>query len=267
MFGWAVALFAVMGAAILFLNGTIGTSPDAGTAPQAAAQTGLPTLSGRVVDEADLIDAATEQAIVDKLAAFEARSSDQVVVATIVSLGGEPLEDYANRLFRHWGLGQAGENNGVLLLVARDDRKVRIEVGYGLEGTLTDALAKLIIEETLVPAFRAGEFARGIAEGTDQIIAVLSGDTAELEARARRNATGGQSWPVIIFVALWFGIVFTGIAFAILAPIFGRKTGKGRYEWLGIEMTTTGSSSASSSSGGFSGGGGSSGGGGASGSW
>src|SRR5690606_4860894 len=147
----------------------------------------LPALTGRVVDNADLIDPAAEAALTQKLAAFEQKSSDQIVVATVPDLGGEAIEPYANRLFRAWGLGQAGENNGILLLVARDDRKMRIEVGYGLEGTLTDLHSKLIIENTMVPAFRAGDFSAGISRAVDDIIMVLEGNAAELEARAERN--------------------------------------------------------------------------------
>lgn len=246
--------------------------PEAVAAGQARA-TGFPELTGRVVDAAGLIDEATEAAITSRLEAFEARSSDQIVVVTIDSLEGAVLEDYANRLFRYWGLGQAGENNGVLLLVARSDRKIRIEVGYGLEGILTDALARLIIENALVPAFRAGDYSRGIDEGTGLIVQVLSGDTAELEARARRNGDRADepvNWFGIVFAIFWFGFVLSIVGFSLLAPVFGRKTGKNRYKWLGIETTTGGSGRSGSSgghSGGFSGGGGSSGGGGASGSW
>ncbi|WP_208760232.1 TPM domain-containing protein, partial [Mesorhizobium tianshanense] len=111
----------------------------------------LPALTGRVVDNAGIIDAATKAALTQKLADFEAKSSDQIVVATVDSLDGEEIEPYANRLFRAWKLGQAGEDNGVLLLVAKNDRKMRIEVGYGLEGTLTDLHTKLIIENDMVP--------------------------------------------------------------------------------------------------------------------
>ncbi|QDZ03374.1 YgcG family protein [Nitratireductor mangrovi] len=241
----------------------------------------LPALTGRVVDNAGLIDAATETDLIATLAAFEQKSSDQIVVATIESLDGEAIEPFANRLFRAWGLGQAGEDNGVLLLVAKNDRRMRIEVGYGLEGTLTDLHAKLIIENTMVPAFRAGDFAGGISRAVDDIITVLEGNAAELEERAERNQPSGWNFePEIIFIILWFGLFFGAFGFALFARIFGKKIGPGRYRWLGIEVTygssggsssgsysSGGSSWSSGSSGGFSGGGGSSGGGGASGSW
>jgi uncharacterized protein len=241
----------------------------------------LPALTGRVVDDAQLIDPASETALTAKLADFEKRSSDQIVVATVPDLGGESIEPFANRLFRAWGLGQAGQNNGILLLVARDDRQMRIEVGYGLEGTLTDLHSKLIIENTMVPAFRAGDFAGGITGAVDDIIMVLEGNAAELEQRARRaqEAEGGIDWFVVAFIALWCILFFGGMAMAILPPIFGRKVGPRKYRWLGMDFNYTssggGSSSgggwssggSSSSGGGFSGGGGSSGGGGASGRW
>lgn len=261
--------------------------------PGALLAQSLPALTGRVVDNAALIDAAAESALVTRLAAFEAKSSDQIVVATVPDLGGEAIEPYANRLFRAWGLGQAGEDNGVLLLVARDDRKMRIEVGYGLEGTLTDLHSRLIIENTMVPAFRAGDFTRGITGAVDDIILVLEGNGAELEARAKRNRQsggGGMPWFVMVFLAIWGTLFFGSIAFALLAPVFGRRIAPGRYEWLGVEVAYSGGGGSSSGSGwssgrsggsgrssggsgwssgggGFSGGGGSSGGGGASGSW
>jgi uncharacterized protein len=239
----------------------------------------LPALTGRVVDNAGIIDAATETDLVARLEAFEQRSSDQIVVATVPNLGGEEIEPYANRLFRAWGLGQAGEDNGILLLVAVDDRRMRIEVGYGLEGTLTDLHSKLIIENTMVPAFRAGDFSGGISQAVDDIILVLEGDAAELEARAERNEPSFDYDMIlpIAFVVLWVAIFGGAIAFAILVPRFGKKIGPKRYRWLGMDWDFNSSGSSSSSSGsscssgssssGFSGGGGSSGGGGASGSW
>lgn len=247
----------------------------------AYAQDTFPKLTGRVMDYAELITPATKMKLIDMLAAFEAKSSDQVVVATITSLEGRPLEEYANLLFRHWKLGQVDENNGVLLLIAKNDRKVRIEVGYGLEGELTDVLSKLIIENIIVPNFRANQFSDGIYEGAEQIIGVLSGNAAELKARARRTnqptkfSSDDESvpWPVYLFIAAFLAL---GL-FPILASIFGKKLGAGRYKWLGVIVDVRGSGnnrrgsgggwSGGSSGGGFSGGGGSSGGGGASGSW
>ncbi|MEQ1953739.1 YgcG family protein [Mesorhizobium sp. CN2-181] len=253
----------------------------------------LPKLTGRVADTAGMIDPATETALSQKLEAFEKKSSDQIVVATVDSLDGEAIEPYANRLFRAWGLGQGGENNGILLLVAKADRKMRIEVGYGLEGTLTDLHSKLIIENTMVPAFRAGDFSGGISRAVDDIIMVLEGNAAELEARAKRNPSADNAledvdWIFVLFIALWATIFLGGMAMAILPPIFGTKIGPNRYRWLGMDITVGGRSSrggwssgsssggwssggggwsSGSSGGGFSGGGGSSGGGGASGSW
>src|SRR5215813_6277390 len=112
-------------------------------ASAAVAQTlTFPTPTGRVVDDAGILDAATRTALTEKLSALEAKTTDQLVVATVKSLQGTSVEDYGNRLFRNWRLGQAGKNNGVLLMVAPNERKVRIEVGYGLEGTLPDAVSK-----------------------------------------------------------------------------------------------------------------------------
>jgi uncharacterized protein len=255
--------------------------------PLAAFAASLPALTGRVVDNAGMIDAATEVLLTQKLTDFEKKGSDQIVVATIPSLDGEAIEPYANRLFRAWNLGQAGEDNGVLLLVARDDRKMRIEVGYGLEGTLTDLHSKLIIENDMVPAFRAGDFSGGIEKAVDDMIMVLEGNPEELEARGARNQDTSMEiddWIPVIFITVWAILFFGGFAMAILPPIFGQKIGPRRYRWLGMtfDMNSQRSSGGSSgggwssggggwssggSGGGFSGGGGSSGGGGASGGW
>lgn len=248
----------------------------------------LPALTGRIVDNAGLLDSTTKAALTRKLEDFEKKSSDQIVIATVPDLGGDDIESYANRLFRAWGLGQAGENNGILLLVARDDRKMRIEVGYGLEGTLTDLHSKLIIENTMVPAFRAGNYSGGVAKAVDDVIMVLEGNGVELEARARRNEQtrlDEAELDDLIFFVIFATIFFGGLATAILPPILGRKIGPGRYRWLGMDFRygqgrsgggswggggggwSSGRGGWSSGGGGFSGGGGSSGGGGASGSW
>ena len=256
------------------------------SASPATAQT-FPPLTGRVVDTADLIDPATKAALTEKLAAFEEKSSDQVVVATIPSLEGETIEDYGYRLGRAWGIGQKGENNGVVLLVARDDHKVRIEVGYGLEGTLTDALSSVIIQTDILPAFRSGDYAAGISKGVDGILTVLSGNAAELQARAERNkGWSGDDVATGLFVLVFFGIWALVIAMFVLSRLArrrGKKVGPNRYRWLGMVWTLGNASSGrgfsrgggsfgggsfgGGSSGGFSGGGGSFGGGGSSGSW
>ena len=221
-------------------TGKVKTAQAIGPAIGLGAKADFPKLTGRVVDLAKLLSPQEEADLIAKLAAFEEKSSDQLVVATITSLNGENLEDYANQLFRHWGLGQAQENNGVLLLVSKNDRKLRIEVGYGLEGTLTDAASKLIIDNIIVPSFKVGEFGKGITQGADMIISVLSGDSAELEARARRNISTSDDeqvdWPFIVFITIWATLFFGPIAIAILVPMFGEKLGPGHYKWLGIEV-------------------------------
>lgn len=243
----------------------------------------FPKLTGRIVDNANLINASDEANLIEKLAAFEKRSSDQLMVATIHSLQGQNLEEYSNLLFREWGLGQAEENNGVLLLVSKADRKIRIEVGYGLEGILTDAASKIIIDQIIVPQFKAGNFSAGIVSGAEKIISVLSGDQIELQSRAKRNFESRRNdinWSELIFFIIWGTLFFGPLAFSILAPIFGEKIGPHHYKWLGISIKPGRGGSAGShggsggfgggfsgGGGGFSGGGGSSGGGGASGGW
>ncbi|TJX65087.1 MAG: YgcG family protein, partial [Mesorhizobium sp.] len=205
--------------------------------PLVAFAADLPALTGRVVDNAGIIDAATKAALTQKLADFETKGSDQIVVATIPSLGGEEIEPYANRLFRFWKLGQAKENNGVLLLVAPNDRKMRIEVGYGLEGTLTDLHTKLIIENDMVPAFRAGDFPGGISKAVDDMIMVLEGNPEELEARGKRNPADSSTPmdPIVaVFLILWATMFFGGLAMAFLPPMFGTKLSPGVYRWLGM---------------------------------
>ena len=151
----------------------------------------FPALTGRIVDEARLIDAPTRERLESLLTQHEAKTSDQVVVATVSGLGGTSIEDYANQLFRHWKLGQAKSNNGVLLLVAPNERRVRIEVGYGLEGQLTDAVASMIIQAAITPKFRAGDFAGGIERGAEAIVSTIAGGT-EWQERVKLRDSGGD---------------------------------------------------------------------------
>ena len=228
----------------------------------------FPSLTGRVVDQANIIESTTRTAIEQKLADLEAKSGIQLVVATVTSLEGQEIEPYANQLFRTWQLGEKAKNNGVLLLVAPNERRVRIEVGYGLEGTLTDALSKVIITNAITPRFKAGDFSGGISRGVDDIITVLTTDSSEWQQRPALRLDANQTvdpgnWALIIGLIILVGLL-------IVSPGF-------RWFFFNVALNillSSGSSSSgsgggggSSGGGGFSGGGGSSGGGGASGSW
>jgi len=251
---------------------------------QVLAQKAVPQLSGRVVDLASMINAGDEADLTARLQAHEAATSNQIVVLTIPSLEGEALEEYSLQVARNWALGQKDKNNGVLFLVAKNDRKMRIEVGYGLEGTLTDAIASFIIRGTITPLFKKGRFNGGIVAGTGQIIDVLESDEAALEQwrqRSKKTSSGKDpEWPFFIFIALWLMIMSGGLLSNILVRMFGREIKPGHYRWLGIDAgpnapkskrsgrsSRGGGWSGGSSGGGFSGGGGSFGGGGSSGGW
>ena len=166
----------------------------------------LPALSGRVVDEANILDPATRAALTQKIADFEAKTSDQLVVVTLKSLQGTSIEDFGVELGRRWRIGQKDTNNGVLLIVVPSERKVRIEVGYGLEGTLTDAVSKLIIENAIIPRFRANDVPGGVSRGVDDIISVLSGDAEEWKQRAARRPDPTPPWGTILILILAFGV-------------------------------------------------------------
>src|SRR6516165_6022920 len=171
----------------------------AGLAVLAAA---FPALTGRVVDQANIIPAATRSALEQRLADLEAKSGIQLVVATVASLGGQEIEPYANQLFRTWKLGEKTKNNGVLLLVAPNERRVRIEVGYGLEGTLTDALSKVIITNAMAPRFKSGDYSGGISRGVDDIITVLTTDSSEWQQRPslRLDSEDTPDWVALFLI-------------------------------------------------------------------
>ncbi len=233
-----------------------------------AAALDFPPLAGRVVDEANILDQATRAALTQKLAALEAKTTDQLVVVTLKSLQGTSIEDFGYQLGRHWRIGQKDKNNGVLLIVVPSERKVRIEVGYGLEGTLTDAISKLIIENAIVPRFRANDFPGGITRGVDDIIQVLTGDAAEWKQRAAKRPDSTAGWATLLVFVLVFGLigfVFFMVAGGKVNDRKGRRGGSSGSVWSG--GSGSGSSWSSGSSGDFSGGGGSFGGGGSSGSW
>ncbi|MDR4495137.1 MAG: YgcG family protein [Nitrospirales bacterium] len=267
----------------------------------------IPPLTGRVVDLAQILSPADRSNLNKSLAAHESETSNQVAVLILPSLEGEPLEEISHRIASAWNLGQKGTDNGILLLVAIQERKIRIEVGYGLEGTLTDAKSAQIIRHEMVPRFRQGEYPRGISAGVQAILgtiegtysntassgpsepqdpgvweifglAVLLGTLVGLFLGSRRRLNGSIIGMLLSFVvafpaALWLGLL-AGAVTSILVSIFSKvggstMTNTAGWGWPGSSWPTGGSGGFGGGSfgGGFGGGGGSFGGGGASGSW
>ncbi|MEP1422539.1 MAG: TPM domain-containing protein [Erythrobacter sp.] len=196
----------------------------------ALAQPEFPALSGRVVDTADIIPADVEAQLTAKLEALETQSQRQLVVTTVPNLQGYDISDYGYQLGREWGLGDGERNDGALLIVAPNDRKVRIEVGYGLEGYLTDALSSVIIQNEVLPRFRDGDMPGGIVSGTDAIIAqlVLPPDEAAkiaAEATQTRQSDGGFPFGFLI----WIGFMF----FFFVLPIIRGSRRRRKYRSKG----------------------------------
>ncbi|OYW87389.1 MAG: methanol dehydrogenase [Sphingobium sp. 32-64-5] len=241
-------------------------------APALHAQT-FPALSGRVVDAAGLLSPAQKTTLDGKLAALEQQSRRQLVVVTIPDLGGYDIADYGFRLGDHWGIGDKDRDDGALLIVAPRERKVRIEVGYGLEGVLTDALSARIIRNSIIPHFRDNDFPGGIDAGVDAITRLLllpPDEARKLAEQARQEAQSsggnGEMVIVILFILLFF-----------VLPMFLGGRGGRAYRRGGLPVILWGpglgggggwgGGGSRSGGGGFSGGGGGFGGGGASGGW
>lgn len=235
----------------------------------------FPKLTGRVVDEAHLLSPEQVGALDAKLAALEQQSQRQVVVVTVPGLQGYDIADYGYKLGRAWGIGDKGRNDGALLIVAPTERKVRIEVGYGLEGIITDGLSSDIIRNTIVPRFKANDYAGGIDAATDQIITQLrlpDDEARKVAALAQANqdkaAEPRFDFGTVVFLIVFFfffvlpflramrggGRRYGGSPGVMIFPSGGWGGGGGGSDWGG-------------GGGGFSGGGGSFGGGGSSGSW
>jgi len=236
--------------------------------PARAAPT-FPPLTGRVVDNAHLLSAEGTQALSAKLEAFEAATGHQVVVVTLPTLQGYEIEDYGYQLGRTWQIGQKGKNDGALLIIAPTERKVRIEVGYGLEGVMTDALSNVIIQQKVLPPFKAGDMEAGIIGGTDAIIAQLSASPEEAAATLKavskpshhsRSRIDPGGLIMMIFVLFW-----------VMGGVFGRRRGGlgALLPWIILSGGFGGGRGGNDGfgGGGFGGGGGSFGGGGSSGSW
>lgn len=245
-------LFAVFLFVAFFAAAPFAASPFVVTAAEAAAaEPKFPALTGRVVDEANLLSPAAKARLTEWLAEYEAQTKRQVVVVTVSTLQGLPIEDYGYRLGRFWGIGQKDLNTGALLLVAPAERAVRIEVGYGLEGELTDAQSRVIIENDILPQFRQGNYEGGIFAGTTAILRALGWQGEGQNAPRAAEDSPIPPWVFIVLVVVFLVVMRGG---GMFVPMGGGV-------WRG------GSRGGFGGGGGFSGGGGSFGGGGATGRW
>jgi uncharacterized protein len=220
----------------------------------------FPPLTGRVVDDAGILSSDTRSQLTQLLAQEEKQAKNQIVVATLKSLQGVAIEQYGYQLGRAWGIGQKGKNNGALVIVVPSTHQVRIEVGYGLEGQLTDAQTRVIIDQFMLPAFRRGDYDTGVLDGTQAVLKVLGGVTLSPDQDQQNDdddrSSGGGHWIFILVILIWL------VCGRFLWPLLflgGGRWGGGGFGGGGF--------GGGSGGGGFSGGGGSFGGGGASGSW
>ncbi len=237
----------------------------------------FPALTGRVVDTANLLDPAQEQALTAKLAALETQTQRQFVVTTIPDLGDYDIADYGYRLGRAWKLGGKERDDGLLLIVAPNSRKVRFEVAYGLEGVMTDATSNDIIQRDILPRFRSNDFPGGINAGVDRAIAQLKltpEEAAKVAAATKKQSRQSQGPDIGTILFLLF------LFFFVILPVMRSFRGGRRYEGANVPVIIWGGdndwgggggsswgSGGGGFGGGFSGGGGSFGGGGASGGW
>lgn len=213
---WRPVLVLMVAAAVLGLGTGMAAAGD------------VPALKARVNDYADLLTPATVSSLEKALLEFERSQSTQIVVLTVTSLGGESLEGYSMQVAEAWKVGQKDLDNGAILLIAKNERKVRIEVGYGLEGSLTDMISGRIIRNVIVPAFRAGDFDQGVANGVAAMMAAVKGEFQAQPAKGRpRGRDSSASFlPLIVFIFLitQLGRVRRGLgvlAGGVLLPIFG----------------------------------------------
>jgi uncharacterized protein len=197
-----------------------------------AAPIDVPYLTGRVVDNAEILKPATRESVTAMIKAHEQTSSDQIAVLTVPTLNDESVEEFATRVFDRWKLGQKGKDNGVLVIVVPNDRKMRIEVGYGLEGTLTDAAASRIIRNVMTPRFKGGDYDAGVSAGVGAIIATLEGKGDAPSASASDSDSSSKSslhfndpnlgWPErILLGAFIFGIIGLFTVIGVVTPGVG----------------------------------------------
>jgi uncharacterized protein len=179
----------------------------------------VPQLSGHVNDYARMISPASAQTLEQELSRFEASDSTQIVVLTVPSLQGDGLEDFSIKVAESWRIGHKGVDNGVILIIARDDRKVRIEVGRGLEGRVTDLVAGRIVRNIIIPRFKAGDFDGGVTAGVAGIVEAARG---EYKASGREPAAGQRGTPIFtILIFLFVIVLFAGALSKVAGAIVG----------------------------------------------
>ncbi|MCA0900666.1 TPM domain-containing protein [Microbulbifer agarilyticus] len=237
--------------------------PGALWATAALADIQFPTLSGRVVDNANLLSQSTRYQLSELLQQQEKISSNQIVVVTLPDLQGQTIEEYGYQLGRHWKIGQKGKDNGVLLIVAPQDRQVRIEVGYGLEGALTDAISSNIIHTKILPEFRIGNFDGGVTAGVESIIAATQNEYVPETTDSDDN----RQLALLVGIFLLFVMLQIFGASVLGAPAGSSGYRRGRYGGYYGGGGFGGGYGGGGFGGGFGGGGGGFGGGGASGGW
>ena len=211
------------GAALALLSASLGAFAQPSTwEPTSEGLAPIPALRARVTDETATLSPADRQALETKLADWEQRSGNQLAVLLVPSTKPEPIEAYSIRVAEAWKIGRKGQDNGALFVVAKEDRKMRIEVGYGLEGVLTDATSRRIIAEDVAPLFRQNRFAAGINAGVDRIIAVVgSGEPLKpSRATSARGSTGFDFQTLLVLLLV--GVPILG---SILRRVFGRLLG------------------------------------------
>src|SRR6185369_1876320 len=213
--------------AVLWL-GLLGGLAWAAAGGEVAAPVAIPPLTARVTDLTATLGAEQKASLEQRLADLEARQGAQVVVLLLPTTGPETIEQFGIRLFDAWKVGRKGIDDGVLLIVAKDDRRLRIEVGYGLEGALNDATAKRIIAETMTPLFKAGDIPGGVSAGVDAILKVVAGEALpEPAVRDDALTRGGGQWnltdlPEAVVFGLLFALVVGG---TVLRHLFGNLLG------------------------------------------
>ncbi|MES2908057.1 MAG: TPM domain-containing protein [Pseudomonadota bacterium] len=197
----------------LLLGATSAFSQDAAIADETA----VPALKSRVTDLTGTLDASEQQALEQKLATFEQRKGSQLAVLIVASTGQESIEQFGIRVAEQWKIGRKGSDDGLILIVAKADRTLRIEVGYGLEGVIPDAIAKRVISETIVPRFQAGDFAGGIDAGLAQLMSLVDGEALPPPAKRQQRQEGNNPLGMLLIAAMVGGQVLRSMLGPVVA--------------------------------------------------